>query len=229
MTGKKNPRANMERSKTTFFLLGTAIVMSLVLISFEWSTDELNDNPFLTKGWNPIDIDEIPHTIEKEPEPEPVQMPVYAELINIIDDSMVPVNILDLFSDYPVGRPDLPYYLYNQVPRDTTPLEPDHYISVEEMPKFRGGDLDRFSQWVNERIRYPEIPRQNGIQGRVIVSFMVEPDGTVSNVKVIKGIDRYLDEEAMRVVSSSPVWTPGKQNARPVRVRFAIPINYRLQ
>jgi len=229
MTIKKNPQANMERNKSTFFLLGTTLVLSFVLIAFEWSSNELRDNPFLSSGWESFDVDEIPHTIEKEKEPEPIQIPVFAELINIISDSSLVTSIIDLFTGDPGALPDLPPYIYNPVPRDTTPLEPDHFVSVEEMPEFRGGDLNKFNQWVNERIRYPELPRQNGIQGRVIIAFMVEPDGSVSNVKVIKGVDHYLDEEAIRVVTSSPAWTPGKQNARPVRVRFSIPINFRLQ
>lgn len=219
----------MERNKSTFFLLGTAIVLSLVLISFEWSTDELNQNPFLSSNWDSFDVDEIPQTIEKEAEPEPVPLPVFAELINIISDSLIALSPVVLFGGDPGDLPDLPLFIYNPVPPDTTPLEPDFYVSVEEMPKFRGGDLNKFNQWVNDRIRYPELPRQNGIQGRVIIEFMVDPDGKVSNVKVIKGVDRYLDEEALRVVSSSPAWTPGKHNYRPVRVRFSIPINFRLQ
>jgi protein TonB len=229
MTIKKTPQANMEKQKSTFFLLGTAIVLSFVLIAFEWSTNELKDNPFLNSGWESFDVEEIPQTIEKEPEPEPIQMPVFAELINIIDDSSLATNVFDLFSGDPGNLPDLSIFIYNPVPRDTTPLEPDHFVSVEEMPEFRGGDLNKFNQWVNERIRYPEIPKQNGIQGRVVIGFMIEPDGSVSNVKVIKGVDHYLDEEALRVVSSSPAWTPGRHNARPVRVRFFLPISFRLQ
>ncbi|MFO7573834.1 MAG: energy transducer TonB [Bacteroidales bacterium] len=229
MTIKKTEQANMERNKSTFFLLGTAIVLSFVLIAFEWSTNESSDNPFLNAGWESFDVEEIPLTIEKEKEPEPIQIPVFAELINIISDTALVTSLFDLFSGDPGDLPDLPPFIHNPVPPDTTPLEPDYYVSVEEMPKFREGDLNKFNQWVNERIRYPELPRQNGIQGRVIVAFMIEPDGSVSNVKIIKGVDYYLDEEAIRVVTSSPAWTPGKQNARPVRVRFSIPIYFRLQ
>jgi len=102
-------------------------------------------------------------------------------------------------------------------------------ITVEQMPTFQGGDLLSFRRWVMSQIRYPEIAQQNGIQGRVLVKFIVEIDGSLSNIKVIQSPDTSLTAEAVRVISNSPKWEPGRQRNDPVRVLFTMPVNFRLQ
>lgn len=96
--------------------------------------------------------------------------------------------------------------------------------SAEVMPKFKGGNLKKFQEYINENTVYPQTAAEMGIQGRVRVSFVVEKNGSVSNVKVVKGIDPLLDREALRVVKSSPRWTPGQNNGRPVRVSQVVPV-----
>ena len=91
-----------------------------------------------------------------------------------------------------------------------------------------GGDQSTFTAWVSKNIVYPEIAKENGISGRVMLQFTVERDGSVTNVVVLRGIDSSLDREAVRVVQSSPKWTPGKQRDRPVRVRYTFPVIFRL-
>lgn len=103
------------------------------------------------------------------------------------------------------------------------------FTTVEQMPTFQGGDLITFNRWVMSQIRYPEIAQQNGIQGRVLVTFIVEIDGSLSNIKVIQSPDTSLTAEAVRVISNSPKWEPGRQRNHPVRVMFTMPVNFRLQ
>lgn len=103
------------------------------------------------------------------------------------------------------------------------------FTTVEQMPTFQGGDLITFNRWVMSQIRYPEIAQQNGIQGRVLVKFIVEIDGSLSNIKVIQSPDTSLTAEAVRVISNSPKWEPGRQRNQPVRVLFTMPVNFRLQ
>lgn len=103
------------------------------------------------------------------------------------------------------------------------------FTTVEQMPTFQGGDLITFNRWVMSQIRYPEIAQQNGIQGRVLVKFIVEIDGSLSNIKVIQSPDTSLTAEAVRVISNSPKWEPGRQRNHPVRVLFTMPVNFRLQ
>ena len=103
------------------------------------------------------------------------------------------------------------------------------FALVEEKPKFQGGDANTFSAWVNKNLNYPEIAHENGVQGRVTLQFTVNTDGSVSNVKVLRGVDESLDKEAVRVVSMSPKWTPGKQRERPVKVTYVFPVIFQLR
>lgn len=100
---------------------------------------------------------------------------------------------------------------------------------VEEKPLFQGGDVNTFSKWVNQRLVYPEIAKKNGVQGRVVLGFIIETDGSVSNVKVLRGVDSSLDKEAVRLVSSSPKWTPGKYRGLKVRVKYTFPVMFQLR
>jgi protein TonB len=95
---------------------------------------------------------------------------------------------------------------------------------VEVTPTFRGGGIEKFREWVQKRTNYPQTAQDNGIQGKVIITFVVEKDGSVSNVKVMKGVDKILDDEAVKAIESSPKWSPGLQRGKPVRVRFLFPL-----
>ncbi len=101
------------------------------------------------------------------------------------------------------------------------------YVAVDEKPKFQGGEANVFSKWVVKNMVYPEYAIENGIQGRVTVQFVVNEDGSVSNVKVLNGLDKLLDAEAVRVVSKSPKWSPGKQAGVPVKVKYVFPVVFR--
>jgi len=107
--------------------------------------------------------------------------------------------------------------------------EEEVFLVVEEMPSFGTGDANAFRSYVSANMKYPEVAAENGIQGRVFVQFVVESDGRITNVRVIRGVDPALDREAMRVVESSPRWNPGKQRGKPVRVSFTFPITFVLQ
>ena len=104
----------------------------------------------------------------------------------------------------------------------------DIFMIVEDMPTFRGGDVQSFSNWVMERVKYPKIAQENGIQGKVFIGFVVEADGTVTNVTVLRSVDKVLDDEAVRVVLTSPAWKPGYQRGVAVAVRFSITVNFQL-
>ena len=103
------------------------------------------------------------------------------------------------------------------------------FALVEEKPKFQGGDANTFSAWVNKNLQYPEIAKENGVQGRVTLQFTVNTDGSVSDVKVLRGVDSSLDKEAVRIVSMSPKWEPGKQRERPVKVVYNFPVVFQLR
>jgi TonB family protein len=101
------------------------------------------------------------------------------------------------------------------------------FMSVEKMPEFSGGDAELF-KFLGNNIRYPLIAQQNGIQGRVICQFVINTDGSISDVKVVRGVDSSLDAEAMRVINAMPKWTPGMHKGKAVRVQFTLPVNFKL-
>ena len=104
------------------------------------------------------------------------------------------------------------------------PNEP--FFLVEVMPAFKGGDINKFREWVQKRTNYPQSAIDNKIQGKVFLTFIIEPDGSVSNVTVVKGVDPIIDIEAVKAIQASPKWTPGLQRGQPVRVRFSMWLNF---
>ena len=103
------------------------------------------------------------------------------------------------------------------------------FSALDVKPSFRGGDANDFSIWVNSQLRYPENAKRNGIQGRVTLEFTIDKIGRVTNVKVLRGVHKLLDKEAVRVVSKSPRWTPGYVNQKPVRVTYTFPVIFQLR
>ena len=110
---------------------------------------------------------------------------------------------------------------------EATHVEEKVYDVVEEMPQFPGGPSALF-EYLSNNLQYPVVAEENGVQGRVIVTFIVEKDGSISNAKVVKAVDPSLDKEAIRLVESMPNWIPGKQNGEPVRVKYTVPVTFRL-
>ena len=115
-----------------------------------------------------------------------------------------------------------------QVVTQAEPAEEQVFDMVEQMPTFPGGQQELMA-YLGKNIKYPTIAQENGTQGRVIIQFVVERDGSITDVRVARGVDPYLDKEAVRVVKSMPKWLPGKQNGKAVRVKFTVPVMFRLQ
>ena len=110
----------------------------------------------------------------------------------------------------------------------STPEDQPIY-NAEEMPTFQGGDLNSFRKWVYDRIQYPRIAQENGIQGRVTLRFVIERDGTLTNIEEFASPDKSLTDEAIRVLRQSPKWSPGKMRNKPVRIWYVLPIEFQLQ
>ena len=108
------------------------------------------------------------------------------------------------------------------------PVEEDIFVLVENMPEFPGGNGALF-QYLSKNIKYPAIPQEEGIQGRVIIQFVVDKDGTITDPVVVRSVDPYLDKEALRVIKAMPKWKPGLQRNKAVRVKYTVPVAFRLQ
>ena len=102
------------------------------------------------------------------------------------------------------------------------------YEIVEQMPEFPNGGMAGLMSFISKTLKYPTICQESGVQGKVIVLFVVEKDGSTTDFRIVRSVDKYLDKEALRVLSSMPKWIPGKQKGVPVRVKYTVPINFRL-
>ena len=148
--------------------------------------------------------------------------------IDIVDDDIkVDNEFLSLEDDANLGVEIMDYV--EEVEEEVVEEEAIPFALVEEKPTFQGKDANEFSKWVNSHLEYPEIAKENGVQGRVTLQFTVNPDGSVSNVKVLRGVDPSLDKEAVRVVSASPKWKPGKQRDRAVKVTYTFQVYFQLK
>ncbi|MCQ2153024.1 MAG: energy transducer TonB [Bacteroidales bacterium] len=225
---KKSPKANLENLRVIFVEIGLIIALLVVWAGFSWSSKEKKAAVLDAGNQEIIEEEMVPITQETPPPPpEMPKIPVLSDQIDIVDDEVkVEETIVNLEDDANLG---VEIQDYVEVQEEVVEEEAIPFALVEEKPKFQGGDANTFSKWVNQKLVYPEIAKENGVQGRVVLQFTVGADGAVSGVKVLRGVDPALDKEAVRVVSSSPKWTPGKQRDRKVKVTYTFPVIFQLR
>ncbi len=226
---KKNPKVDLEKKKLLFTEIGLLLALAFVLLAFEWtSTGGVKTD---LAGTQDVAMEEemIPITQQEEikPPPPPPQQVQVPEIINIVEDDVDLDDDMDLFDTE--FNEDVAVNIIEFNDEEEEVEEEEIFVIVEDMPGFGGGDSNKFREYIAKNLKYPDIAAENGIQGRVFVAFVVEPDGRVSNVRVVRGVDPALDKEAVRVVQSSPKWKPGMQRGKPVRVSFTFPIIFVLQ
>ncbi len=228
---KKSPKANLENKKLLFTEIGLIISLGVVWFAFEWSTTDKQVSVFEETA-EVVEAEEMIPITQETPPPPPTaapKIPILSDQIDIVDDEIqVDDNLfMNLEDDASMGVEIMDYV--ETVEEEVVEEEAIPFQFVEEKPSFMGGDANAFSKWVNERLVYPEIAKENGVSGRVTLQFTVNTDGTVSNIKVLRGVDPSLDKEAVRVVSMSPKWTPGKQRDRAVKVTYTFPVIFQLR
>ncbi len=209
--------------------IGCIIALALVYFGFEYTSEEvrtvvLDDNSVITE----IE-DLIPITFETPPPPPAApKIPVLSDQIDIVDDDIeIDDNMFLKLEDDPGSGVEIMDYI--EVIDEVVEEEEIPFMLVEEKPTFQKGDANQFSKWVNQRLVYPEIAKENGVQGRVTLQFTIDKDGSLTKVKVVRGVDPSLDKEAVRVVSMSPKWEPGKQRDRAVPVTYTFPVIFKLR
>ena len=227
---KKSPKANLENKKFLFTEIGLIVALLAVLGAFEWSTkeatslDALGDEVAVV-----VEEEQVPITQEEQlPPPEVPKEPVMSDIIDIVDDDIKVDDVVISTEDDKNLGVEIKEYVVEQEEEEVVEEEVPFAI-VEQKPTFQGGDANTFTKWVFSKIIYPEIAKENGVQGRVTLQFTIETDGSVKNVKVLRGVDSSLDKEAIRVVSSSPKWKPGMQRNKPVRVKYTFPVVFQLR
>jgi periplasmic protein TonB len=223
MEAKKTPKADLESKKRIFLQIGLAVALIGVLVAFEWRTYERPQHDLGVLDLEIIEEEDIPITRPETPPPPPPPEPSQ-ELIIVDDD-------VEIEEDFTI---DVEATVFTRV-QEYTPIfvqeeeieEDAIFIVVEDQPSFPGGEEARL-KFLRDNIRYPQMAREAGIQGTVFVTFVVERDGSVTDVRVVRGIGGGADEEAVRVVRNMPRWNPGRQRGQPVRVQFNMPIRFQL-
>jgi protein TonB len=230
---KKTSKADLEKGKTLGLLMGIIVGLAILFVGFEWGTKELKISD--SEGIADILVEEeIDLTTQEEapPPPPPVAPPpqqVVAEVLTIVEDNVDVGNQNLLSSEDTHQEAQIQTY----VPPTITVVEEVEteqtiFVIVEKQPEFPGGDAER-TAFLSKNIKYPVVAQENGIQGRVTCQFVVNTDGSIVDIEVVRGVDPSLDREAIRVIGIMPKWKPGEQRGKPVRVRFTLPVNFRLQ
>ena len=228
MENKKSDKKNLEKKRGLFLQIGLVMALSLVLVAFEWTTREATvmeiiDAPtdkdfFIIQNTRqedikkqisrpqPVVLEIIPSTSEVEPEDnwEPIDVEATGETV---------IELKSIVIDNETEQGE----------------EFEFFVIVEEMPQFGKGKKDEFLKFIKKNLKYPTPAERNKVDGTVYVSFIINEEGDVINVEIIKGVHPDLDSEAVRVIKSSPKWTPGKQREKAVKVKFAIPVRFILR
>lgn len=224
---KKSPKSDLQNYKGLFLEIGLIISLLITIGAFLYAPKEYRIEQ-VDLNYAPIEeeITEITRNEQKPPEaPKKIEIKVFNDILDIVtNDTKITTELsFDEFGE------DMEIET-TVVEVEEEEIEEDQpFIKVEKMPTFRGGDLNAFRNWVQGRLRYPQIAQENGISGRVTLSFVVERDGSVTNIQILQSPDRSLAEEATRVVGNSPKWEPGMQSNRPVRVKYTLPVVFTIQ
>ena len=224
---KKSEQADLERGKGTSLLIGFVIALGVMFVALEWTQREVEDNSELYTARD-VSLNEemIPITLpEKTTVPPPPAAVTKAEIIEIVEDDA------DIEEDIMASTEDNVEWVdlddYDVVEVEPEPEEEEIFMVVEDQPEFPGGTA-ALLEYLRKNIKYPAICRENNIQGRVLVTFIVNKDGAIVEPEVVKSVNPSLDKEALRVISTMPNWKPGSQRGKPVRVKYTVPVNFRL-
>lgn len=230
MEVKKSAKANLEDKKLLLREIGLVVALLVVLGAFQWSSKEKSTETLQADNFVVVEEEMVPITTDvPPPPPEAPKEPVVSDIIDIVDDDIKVDNTLLLSTEDEGLAITVKDYVAESTYVEEEIEEEVPFAIVEQKPKFQGGDQNDFTKWVFSNIVYPEIAKENGVQGRVILQFTVDKDGSVKNVKVLRGVDSSLDKEAVRVVSSSPKWEPGRQRDKPAKVTFVFPVIFQLR
>ncbi len=228
---KKNPNVNLETRKKVYWFTGLAAILAILFISFEW-TNVIKQKRHLGVFNTEILPDEVMiATVQNTPPPPPPPppMPDVIEELQVVDND-TEIEELEIESSE-VDEGTLVEILAQT--EESAPVDEDFadenkvFVIVENNPEFPGG-AKALMQYLSQNIRYPAFEAETGIQGRVILSFVVEKDGSITDIEEMRSPSEGLTKEAMRVVQSMPKWTPGKQRGKAVRVKFQLPVTFRL-
>lgn len=221
MEVKKNPDANLEKKRAGFIFVGLVFSLAVVLLAFEYTTYDKTSSELGNLNLDLIEEEIVPIAQVVPPPPPPPPKPT--TVIEIVDDEEeieeeLVVEDLEVDENTDVEIVEM----------EETVEEEEIFTIVEKMPTFPGGEAELF-KWLGKNIQYPTMAQDAGIQGVVFVTFVVEKDGSVTGVRVLRGIGGGCDEEAIRRVKQMPRWEPGEQRGKPVKVQYNLPVRFTLR
>jgi len=227
MEEKKSKKADLEGKKTIFLEIGFVITLLIVWGAFEFSTKAEKAEEFGPLAITEDVVEEIPITRQEQIElPPPPPQQTVADIIEVVDDK------IEINEDLTIDEADENTAVEIQEIVEVAPVEEEEeeaapFVIVEDMPEFKGGEK-ALLKYIAEHVVYPEIAKENDIQGTVYVKFVVNEKGKVTNVGLLRGVDPLLDKEAIKVIESLPDWKPGKQSGKNVKVSMQVPIKFQL-
>ena len=226
---KKSLKANLENKRNTFFMIGLVVALGVTLLAFEWTSKQGKANSLGSVAAQEVEEEIIPITREQEIKPPPPPPPPkVVEVLNIVEDDVEiedELEIEDSEADDETVIDVAPVIVAEEEEEEDAS---EVFFIVEDMPEFPGGEI-ALRKYIGSAVKYPVIAQENGIQGKVYVTFVVGKDGKVYNASIARGVDPSLNKEALRVVNSLPRWKPGKQRGKAVNVSYTVPINFVLQ
>lgn len=223
---KKSRKADLQNKRGLLLEIGLIVALLAVIVAFSYTPSEHRIDK-VDLNYGPIEEEMTDITIQDQKPPE---MPKKVEMNVITDMLQVVTNDTKITTDVDFAEFDENTEIVQQVVvKEEEIVEEEIFVTAETMPSFMGGDLGVFRNWVQKQLNYPPIAQENGIQGKVIIQFVVEKDGRLTNVQVLSTPDRSLSEEAVRVLQLSPRWSPGKQRNQPVRIKYTLPVDFRIQ
>ncbi len=222
MESKKNPKLDYRKKSGLFFNIGLVLSLLFVISAFEWKfAQPLSEvgNDFIQSFDVMLDV---PVTEQKIEPPKPKVVP---NIIEVLEDDPIKVDDINYTWDQ-FDMADIEEEIFEEkMPEEAAE---EIYDFVQTRPSFDGG-LREFYKFVGKNLKYPDKARRMGIEGKVYVHFVIDKDGSLSDIKIVRGIGAGCDEEVMRIINMSPKWNPGKQRGNPVRVRMMLPISFVLE
>ena len=229
MEVKKSPKADLEKGKTMGILMGMIVGLAVLFVGFEWSDREIT----IVQDQGVADIIaeeevEITRPEDTPPPPPPPPAPAVAEVLTVVEDDVKMDDVEIVSSEDDAASAQVEAYTPPAVVEEEEESSQQIFTVVETIPEFHGGQVGLLL-YLAKSIKYSVIAQENCFQGRVSCSFVVNKDGSIVDAEVIRGVDPSLDKEALRVINSMPKWSPGKQRGKPVRVKYTVPVTFRLQ
>ena len=219
MEPKKNPKADLEQVRGTFLAGGLLASMVIIYLLVNLKFYDVKASELGQLVVDEMEEEIIPITQQNTPPPPPPPPPAAPEVIEIVEDDVEveEIEMIDTEADA------------ETIVEEFEVVEEEIFTIVESMPEFPGGGQEALFKYLQKTMKYPQIAKENGIQGTVFVNFVVGKDGKIRDAKILRGVNKMLDEEAIRVVKAMHSWKPGKQRGKPVSVSYNLPIKFTLR